>query len=173
MELQEVADKIGVSKRTLENRLRRLNETERNSIRNETKIGNVRKFIYNDEALKVLANGVSIRTLPKNTTPPSSFTELEHYKILYKNSLKRIDELKEEISDLKQEKKEEVKELKNDNKEQSTRFNEAIKYFEGLVTDTQNLMSQQQKLHYKEMDKRSLQTPVKKSKFNIFRRNEE
>ena len=163
MELQEVADKLKVSKRTLENRLRKLNETQRMQIRSEVRSGNTRKFIYNDEALNVLSGGVTIHKVPRNTGTESKFTEAEHYKVLYQNALKRIDELKAEIKELKTEYKEGAT-------SQTKRFDEAIKYFEGLVKDTQSLMNQQQQLHAKELNKR-IEAPTK-SILDVFRRRQ-
>lgn len=156
MDITEIATLLKVSKRTIEIRMKALTDTERNAIRSEEKIGSVRRYIYNKKALEVLAGGKQVKTINvSKEVKKEEFTELQHYKVLYENSLKRIEELKQEI-----------KELKADSKETNNRYTEAIKYFESLVTQTQSLMNQQQQLHAKEMTKQ-LEAP---KRFSFFRR---
>ena len=54
--------------------------------------------------------------------------------------------------------------------EKTKSFGVANKLIESLIKDTQNLMSQQQTLHLKELDRKSLETPIKKS---FWRRNKD
>ena len=150
MELQEIADKLNVSKRTLENRLKKLTEAQRSEIRKLYRIGNTRKYIYNNDAFKVLSGGASISEIIEKIDVKNEFTELEHYQILYKNALKRIDELKAELDN-----------SRNDNKNDRKQFFEAIKHLEDTTSNALQLASQQQALHLKQLDSKNIEVQKK------------
>lgn len=158
MDIKELSLKLGVTVRTIENRLRGLTETEKESIRSEIRKGSVRSYVYNSKALDVLHRTPTRVHKVNKSLPDNDFTELEHIKKMYDNLLKANEELKKEISYYKN-KLDDIQKYQQDIEKT---YAESSKYF-------QTLLSQQQQLHLSLQKKMELIeapiTPKRKSWF--------
>ena len=139
MVIQDIASILGVSKRTIEMRLKKLTTEQKDSIRVSIKKGNTRQYMYNDKALLILQSDSVLHSATNNTT----ISMEKHLQELLDNANTEILELKEIIKELKLEK------LQGNTHQQDIQiaYSESTKYIQTLLENQQKItMDLQQKL---------------------------
>ena len=139
MVIQDIASILGVSKRTIEMRLKKLTTEQKDSIRVSIKKGNTRQYMYNDKALLILQSDSVLHSATNNTT----ISMEKHLQELLDNANTEILELKEIIKELKLEKQQ----GNIHQQDIQIAYSESTKYIQTLLENQQKItMDLQQKL---------------------------